>query len=151
MLLLNAETGEIIDANDAALRFYGYTMQQITSMKIGQINQLPPDILDVEQQKAISGEQTLFTRSHRLANGEIRTVEVHTTLILIKETKRLFSVIHDITERKKAEEAHRESDSHFKSFVESSTAGYFFIDTDGIIRDVNSAWYACTSMIQKKK
>ena len=46
----------------------------------------------------------------------------------------------DITEQKKIEEALRVSEAHFRSIVDNSDAGYFFIDKDGIIRDVNLAW-----------
>jgi PAS domain S-box-containing protein len=103
MLLLDGENGRIIDANDAALRFYGYSIQQITSMEIGKLNELPSDVLDAERQQATRERQKFFIRSHRLANGEIRAVEVHTTTISIEDTKYLFSVIHDIAERKQAE------------------------------------------------
>ena len=39
-----------------------------------------------------------------------------------------------------AEIALKESETRFRSIVENSEAGYFFIDKEGIIRDVNPAW-----------
>lgn len=103
MLLMNGETGQRIDVNDTALQFYGYSIEQIKIMKIGDINKLPPAELDAEKQRAVREERKFFIVPHRLANGEIRTVEVHTTPIVISKNKYLFSVINDITEGKKAE------------------------------------------------
>jgi PAS domain S-box-containing protein len=133
MLLIDAGDGRIIDANDAALRFYGYSKQQITAMNIGSINKLLPEILDADQQKAITGEQSLFTRSHQLANGEIRFVEVHTTPISIKDADYLFSIVHDSTERKQAEESLRKSEAKFRAVVENSNDGIIFADASAII------------------
>jgi PAS domain S-box-containing protein len=114
MLLLDSKSRQIIDANDAALRFYGYTIQQITSLKIDAINKLPSEILAAEQQKAIKGEQKSVIRSHHLPNGECRTVEIHTTSIMIENQECLFSVIHDITESKEEEQKLRISEISLK-------------------------------------
>ena len=43
-------------------------------------------------------------------------------------------------ERRKAEEALREREERFRSIVENTDAGYFFIDRDGFIQDVNESW-----------
>ncbi len=46
----------------------------------------------------------------------------------------------EITERKLAEEKLYESKKRFKSIIENSSAGYFFIDCDGHYQNVNTAW-----------
>ncbi|MBU0993440.1 MAG: PAS domain S-box protein [Proteobacteria bacterium] len=51
-----------------------------------------------------------------------------------------YAVAHDITERKKAELVLKESENRFRSIIENTDAGYFFIDKEGIIRDVNHSW-----------
>jgi PAS domain S-box-containing protein len=140
MLLLDGESGRIVDANDAALRFYGYALPQIKTMNISDINQLPSQKLTEDRKKAANDQQQYFLRPHRLANGVTRTVEVHTSTISSGGVTYLFSVIHDITPRKQAEEALQENESRFRAFFENASAGYFFIDADGIIRDVNSTW-----------
>ena len=107
-LLMDADTGQLLDANDAALRFYGYTLPQIQAMRVGDINQLSPDELDAERQRAATANRAYFVVPHRLASGEIRTVEVHTTPVVSEDGTCLFSVIHDITELGRARETLRE-------------------------------------------
>ncbi len=46
----------------------------------------------------------------------------------------------NIIKRRRAERALRESERRFRSIVEDTDAGYFFIDKDGLIQDVNESW-----------
>lgn len=46
----------------------------------------------------------------------------------------------EIEERKQAEETLRESEARFRSIIQNAQAGYFMIDRDGILQDVNDAW-----------
>ncbi len=107
MLLLERNTGRIVDANDAAARFYGYSREQLRSMRVTQINQLPPPEVSAELRNAASVGKNHFLFPHRLAGGEVRWVEVYSSAVSIKDQPMLFSVIHDVTARREAEEALR--------------------------------------------
>ncbi|MBR9971673.1 sensor histidine kinase [Magnetospirillum sulfuroxidans] len=98
MLLIEPETGAILDANDAASHFYGYSLPQLRLMRIQDINTLGPDEVGAERRRAKAEKRNYFIFPHRLASGELRTVEVYSaplhdggghTLLL--------SIIHDIT------------------------------------------------------
>jgi PAS domain S-box-containing protein len=105
MLLIEPDSGQILDANAAAARFYGYSREQMQAMRIQQINQLPPDEVAAERRRAAGGGDELFSFPHRLASGEVRIVEVYSTPVEIQGRRTLFSIIHDVTARKQAEEA----------------------------------------------
>ena len=104
MLLVKPVTGRIVLANKAAERFYGYTASQLVSMCIQDINILPPAEVEAEMNFALHQLRNLFIFPHRLASGEVRTVEVHSSPIEHDGTIMLFSIIHDISERKRLEE-----------------------------------------------
>ena len=103
MLLVEPDSGSIIDANEAAVAFYGYDKSVLRSMNIAEINTLEPDQIKAERQRAKSEKRNYFVFPHRLANGTIRTVEVHSSPMIFRNHKILFSIIHDITDRKLAE------------------------------------------------
>ncbi len=103
-LLIDPETGAIIDANDAACRFYGYSREQLTSTFIYQINTLSPGEIKKEMEAVKNEQRDYFNFRHRLASGVIRDVEVYSSPVSINGRKNLHSIIHDITARKTAEE-----------------------------------------------
>ncbi|WP_126440464.1 PAS domain S-box protein [Pelolinea submarina] len=104
MLLIEPKTGQIIDANNEAVLFYGYPKTKLTSMKIQEINCLPDEAVEKERNLALKRNKNFFTFEHKLSNNEIRLVEVHSTPISINGQDILFSIIHDITERRQFEE-----------------------------------------------
>jgi len=104
MLIINPDNMNIVEANQAALDFYGYQYDEITSLKISDINIFEDDKVKSEVENARSQKSIKFYFKHELKNGEIRDVEVHSGPVKIDGQEYLFSIIHDITERKKVEE-----------------------------------------------
>jgi PAS domain S-box-containing protein len=103
MLLIEPETGLIVDANQTAVNFYGYHKSVLCKMAIHEINTLSPQQVAVERQKALHEERNYFVFPHRLASGEERIVEVYSSPIVLRKKHLLFSTIHDITDRKPLE------------------------------------------------
>ncbi len=102
-LVLDPDSGDIIDANKAAADFYGWSREELKRMKIQQINILPPDEIKIELEKARTLEKTYFEFRHRLADGSIRDVKVFSSKIEIKGKDYLHPIIHDITKEKELE------------------------------------------------
>ncbi|PKL60751.1 MAG: hypothetical protein CVV33_01055 [Methanomicrobiales archaeon HGW-Methanomicrobiales-4] len=107
MLLIEPETGMIVDANLSAERFYGKSRRELCSMPISDINTLSPEEIAAERIKAVQEKRNFVSFEHRISNGEIRIVEVYSSPIDMEGKKILFSIIHDVTERRQAEEALR--------------------------------------------
>ncbi len=128
MLLMEPESGQILDANPAAVRFYGYSREQLQAMHIGQINQLPPEEVAAERRRAAAGAKNVFTFPHRLASGEVRIVEVYSTPVTVRGRPTLFSIIHDVTARKQAEEALEQTRSMLAEAQEIAHVGSFEYD-----------------------
>lgn len=103
MMLLDPDTGQIIDANPAAEKFYGYPRNLLQGMTIEDINTNPPEQVADALRKTIEEGHGHFTSEHRLASGETRTVEVHSSPIPFHNKTILFSIIHDITDRNRTE------------------------------------------------
>jgi PAS domain S-box-containing protein len=99
MLLIDPESGMIVDANQAAEKFYGYSRTALCARGIQDINILPPDEIAAERQRAITEKRNHFIFPHQLAIGDIRTVEVFSSPIEVEQKKLLFSIINDVTRR----------------------------------------------------
>jgi len=97
MLLINPSSLDIIEANKAACHFYGYTHEELIKMKINQINILSSEQINNELRLAKEQNRNRFYFKHRLANGEIRHVEVTSNPVSIGSMVFLHSVVHDIT------------------------------------------------------
>lgn len=100
ILLIDPESGKIIDANPSAVAFYGYPRQQLLSMNIASINTLSREAVATEMALAKREHRKQFFFKHRIASGRIRDVEVFSGKISFDGTTYLLSVIHDITELK---------------------------------------------------
>ncbi|MDK9707090.1 MAG: PAS domain S-box protein [Desulforhopalus sp.] len=104
LLIINSESGRIVDANPAACRYYGYTLPAIREMRITDINTLTPEQVFEEMARAKAEQRMYFNFSHRLASGEVRPVEVYSGPIVLNGKQLLYSIVHDISDRKKVEE-----------------------------------------------
>jgi len=137
MLLVDPDTGAIVDANASALDFYGYDIDELTSMYVHEINDLPAKKVAARRAAAETGEQNRFVFPHRLKSGEKRLVEVYSTPIRIQDTTLLFSIIHDVTAREQAQKKLRESRRKFKTLFEASHDAILLYDFEGRILDAN--------------
>ncbi|MBI4979252.1 MAG: PAS domain S-box protein [Spirochaetes bacterium] len=138
-LLIDPTDGSIIDANAAAAAYYGYTLAVLKTMKISDINTLPPETIRQEMAHAVSERRTYFNFRHRLASGIIRDVEVYSSPMDIGGRTLLLSLVHDITERKQAEEALRRSEVFLDTVIEDSPFSLWISDANGTLIRSNKA------------
>ena len=122
MMLVQPESGAIVDVNNSAAEFYGYSRDQLRQMSINDINTLPPEDVLRERQRAARGERRVFSFRHRLATGEVRDVEVHLTPINRDGRTLLFSIVNDVTARKRAEKELDQHRHHLEELVATRTA-----------------------------
>ncbi len=139
MVLINPDTGMILDANGAAIEFYGHSKEKLCSMTIDEINTLPPGQAAMERKKAVRREKNFFVFLHRLANGEARTVEVHSSPVTLHDKQALFSIIHDVTERSRADGELRKSEERYRTLFNSMMDGIYSSTHEGRFVDVNPA------------
>jgi len=104
MLLINPDTGQIVDANPAASQFYGYSQEILKAKLVDDINILPRAQILRDMERARNRECGHFYFLNRLANGEVRDVEAYIGPVEISGEQLLYFLIFDITDRKQMEE-----------------------------------------------
>jgi PAS domain S-box-containing protein len=127
-LIIDPDTGNIIDANQAAVKYYGWPHEKITRMNIQDINMLPPEEVKAAMEKVQTRKRVRFEFCHRRADSSIRDVEVFSSNIIAQGKNILHSIVHDITERKKAETSLRESEQLRWIFLNSTSDMVFLKD-----------------------
>jgi PAS domain S-box-containing protein len=136
MLLIHPDSGSIIDANAAACRYYGWTRAELLGMKISEVNTLSAEEIRHELHLAQTAQKNVFHFRHRRADGSIRDVESTCGPIFIDGQELLYSIVLDITERKRDEEHLRA----LSQAVEQSPESIVITGVDGNITYVNEAF-----------
>ncbi len=139
-LLIDPVTGKISDANPAAADFYGWSIEELTSMNINQINILSPGEIKQELEMARKSRKIHFEFRHRKADGSIADVEIFSSIVVISGTQFLFSIVYDVTRKKAGEH----QISLLSRSVEQSPVAIVITDWSGIIEYVNPAFTAIT-------
>jgi|GEM_PF-76625 len=137
MMLLNPQTGEIIDANPTACTYYGWSHAEICNLNIAEINTLTNEEITLEMQQAKEEKRNHFFFRHRLATNEIRDVEVYSGPIRFGEEILLYSLVHDITDRKQAETELQKSKDNLRAILDATKESIYVFDTNGVIVNAN--------------
>jgi PAS domain S-box-containing protein len=140
-LIIDPDTAMIVDANDAAARYYGYPREKLLTLGIHDLNRLPRNIVVRNLTRAKDEKEKHFLSTHYLADGDKREVEIYSGPIRIQGRTHFYSIIHDITDRKKAEENLRDSENKFATVFQSSPVALTLVSVDeGVFVDVNEAF-----------
>ena len=135
MLLVDPNSGAIIDANLAAVRFYGYPKEKLVHMFIDAINMISPQQIAEAREQTKNKQRDRWLFPHRLADGQIRMVEVRSSPVDINGQPLLFSIIEDVTEHQQA----LEQLEILKHSIEMASDSAYWLDTDGQFTYVNHA------------
>ena len=137
MLLVDPETGAIIDANPVACNFYGWAKDEFCKMNITDINLISDEEVVYNMQSIKEGDKKQFVVKHILSNCDIKDVEVHSGLMIFDNKNLLFSVIHDITDRRLTEEKLLASEERWRSIIKTSPDGMSITSLDGTLQFVS--------------
>ncbi|MHC3129265.1 MAG: PAS domain S-box protein [Candidatus Bathyarchaeota archaeon] len=129
-----------VDVNDAAVKVLGYSRKELLSMDIFGIDfSLDPEEIRGLVKGMPADEVQVFETAHTTKDGKTIPVEISSSLVTYQGKQAILSIARDITERKKAEEALRESEKRFRELSELLPEIVFETDTNGVLTFVNRA------------
>ncbi|UZP67250.1 PAS domain S-box protein [Desulfovibrio mangrovi] len=138
-LLVDRESLVIREANNAALQFYGYTREEMIGLPVTALTMSTEELIR-ERQGGMSREGSAhFEARHRLKNGRFVDVEVYSGSIEGEMFKTIFAIVHDISERKKAERLVIEQRNHLTALMNALADSAMLLDVEGTIITLNTA------------
>jgi PAS domain S-box-containing protein len=132
MFLVDPLSGRIVEMNNAARSYYGYDFSRSEGLDIAQINIQDRSEILKEMQKAKGSTKNIFHFRHKLANGDIRDVEVHSTPIEMRGETLLFSIVQDVTESLETQKMLRASEEEKRAILMAVPDSIFRISRDGV-------------------
>jgi diguanylate cyclase (GGDEF)-like protein/PAS domain S-box-containing protein len=103
MLLIEPESGKILDANMSAQKFYGYTFEEFLRLNISDINIASSEEVAKRREQVIHNKSDHFVFEHKKKNGDIAIIETNVATIETEQGSILFSIITDVTKEKERE------------------------------------------------
>jgi len=139
MWIYDLETLAFLEVNNAAFHHYGYSKEEFLSMTLKDIRPLE-DIealmIDVKE-NAQQIDHTSSEWRHTKKNGELIFVEIVSTPVSFKGRKARHVMATDITERKKAAEALRESEEKYRMIFENVQDVFYQTDLAGNVLEIS--------------
>lgn len=132
--------GSIISANKAAADMHGYTVDELLDMNISELDTpATAEQIDNRITKILSGDWINAEIEHVKKDGSVFPLEMSAGLLEYEGKKFVLGIDRDITERKQAELALKESESKYRRILIDMKEGYFKADLEGNLTFFNQA------------
>jgi PAS domain S-box-containing protein len=145
IVVLDMDSGTFSDCNENALRLFRLTREELMRCGAGELSPAfqadgrPSELAAREWADRATGAAPYFGWTHRNSRGVEIPCEVHVVRLPSPARKLIRGSILDVTERKRGEEALRESEERYRSLVNNATYGIYWVTLDGDLLDANPA------------
>ena len=140
ILTVRQQDRKILEANKSALKAYQYTITELRSMTIDQLESAESK----DQVKLHAGpdgrHEMFFETVHVRKNGQTFPVEVSMQKTLMGNEKILVSVVRDISRLNESQESMQESESNIRALLNAVTESLLLLDKDGTILSANDTF-----------
>jgi PAS domain S-box-containing protein len=129
IFIVDVETKLILEANTALQRSLGYSAEELKQMTIYDIVAHDRESIERNVERILAeGLRFLGERRYRRKDGDFVYVEASASAIPYGNGEAMCVVAHDVTERKRAEEALRASEERYRAVIEQSAEGLYLVD-----------------------
>ncbi len=140
ILILDAETGMVMDVNPFLIELLGFTHEEFLGKKIWELGFFKDIVANQDNFAELQQEEYIRYEDMALETHDGRRIEVEFTsnVFRMNEQKVIQCDIRDISVRKAAEEKQRASDFRYRRLFETTKDGILILDAEtGMVMDVN--------------
>ena len=131
--------GTILSANRSFATLHGYSVEELCNVSLDRINPTGLALIEQQQQRFANGEILRFEAEHFHRDGHIIHLAITANLITIGEERFILATHQDVSERKRAEQALRDTESRWRAIFEHSRDA-IGVSSQGINQFENSAF-----------
>jgi len=145
ILILDAETGQIVDANPFLINLLGFSHEQFLGKKIWDLGIFKDIVANKKNFKELQRQESIRYENLPLetADGRNIAVEFVSNVYMVDNKKVIQCNIRDITDRKKIEVALNATETRYRRLFETAQDGILILDADtGQIVEVNPFFIA---------
>ncbi len=133
MIVVDRDSGVILDANTAAMRLYGYTRNEFRSLQSRDLTDDRKRMIQPDQE----GILHIPMRQNRKKDGTLFPAEISGNIYPQKKRTIAIITVRDITENKKAEQSLRESEEKYRTIFDNAGDAIAIHDLEGNFIEVN--------------
>ena len=126
--------GRVLDVNSKMLELYRVTREEALAFTIADYSGPGCNMEEAHEhwEQVLAGNDQFFPwQARRPGDGSLFNVEVYLTRVVIGEQKIILGNVRDITDRKRAEEALRQSEEKYRVIIENMGDMFYRTDNDG--------------------
>ncbi|MFQ5680419.1 MAG: putative bifunctional diguanylate cyclase/phosphodiesterase, partial [Gemmatimonadota bacterium] len=138
--LLDASDGRILEANERALEWLGYTAAELERLTFRELH--PPEVLAEAEDRfreVVEAGRVRLTSVLLRKNGETFPAEISAISVRHDDQTLVQAAVRDISERVEAMESLRASEERYRALFERNVAGVFRSTLEGVVLEVNEA------------
>ncbi len=140
-IIIHDLSGSILEFNTVAYNRLGYSREDFASLSLFDIVPSRQKKLLLEKTEEVRQKgQNVYETYHMTKSGSLVPVEVSNRLIGFFEKMAILEIVRDISERKEAEQALKESEERYRSFFDDDLTGDFISTPEGTLLACNKAY-----------
>ncbi len=144
MFVHDWDSGAFVDVNPRACEVYGYSREEMLRMSVAELSSNVPPYTGDEAARCIEaakgGRTVRFEWQRRNRDGTLHWDEVVIQPVELGGERRILAVTREITERKRTEQALRDSESLYRGLFNASADAMVLRDAEFRVVDVNPSY-----------
>jgi two-component system, chemotaxis family, CheB/CheR fusion protein len=152
ILILNAETGMVVDVNPFLVDLLGMSHDAFLGKKIWELGFFKDIVANQDKFTELRQKEYIRYDDKALEASDGRRIEVEfvSNVYLVNHHKVVQCNIRDMTERKRAAAAVRRSEENYRALVRTAQDGFWLLDAHGRFLDVNLAYCNLTGYSRER-